>query len=86
AGPDHPQAGRGQQAARDRPGTCGGVPALGGHRVDVASLGGPVRRHEGQRRQATQGARGRERPAQEVGRQPGPRHRHAQRDLGGKLL
>ncbi len=28
----------------------------------------------------------RERPAQEAGRQPGARHRHAQGDLGGKLL
>ena len=33
-----------------------------------------------------QRARGRERPAQEAGRQPGPRHRHAQGHLGGKLL
>lgn len=57
-----------------------------GRRVDLASLGSSVRRHEGQRRQAAQGTGSRERPAQENGGQPGPRYRHAQGDFGGKLL
>jgi len=69
-----------------RPGTRRGVPAPGDRRVDVASLARPVRRHESQRRQAAQRPRGREHPVEEAGRQPGPRHRHAQGDLSGKLL
>src|SRR6185312_3828109 len=46
----------------------------------------PVRRHEGQRGETAQRTRGGEPPVKEAGRQPGPRHRHAQVELGGKLL
>ena len=47
---------------------------------------GPVRRDEGERGQAAAGAGGRERPAEEAGRQPGAGHRHAQGAGRGKLL
>ena len=68
------------------PGARRGVPAPADRGVDLASLGRPVRRHESERRQAAQRARGRERPAQEAGGEPGPRHRHAQGDPKGELL
>ena len=63
-----------------------GVPAPGDRRVDLAPLAGPVRRHEGQRRQAAEGARGRERPAEEARGRGRARQGDAQGDGGGKLL
>ena len=42
------------------------VSASGDDAVDVAPLGRPVRRHEGQRCEAIEGARGRERPVEEA--------------------
>ncbi len=64
----------------------GGLPAPRDHRVDLAPLAEPVRRHEGRRRQEAQGARARE-PAPEAHRgRPGPRHRHAEGAEPGKLL
>ena len=51
--------GRGHRARR-------GVAASRDRRVDVASVGRAVRRHESQRREAVEGARGRERPVEAV--------------------
>src|ERR1039458_2810375 len=48
------------------------------HRVDLAPLEKPIRRHEGQRRQVAERARTREHEAQADRGRPGPRHRDAE--------
>src|SRR5271155_1835858 len=54
--------------------------------VDVSPLAESVRRDEGRRCEALEGARGREPEAQADRRGPGARHSGAERTLGGKLL
>ena len=51
------QAGRGREAPRRGQDGRGGGPAPRDHRVDLAPLAEPVRRDEGRRRQAAEGAR-----------------------------
>src|ERR1019366_8052094 len=63
-----------------------GLPALRYRRVDVASMEGPIWRHEGQRRQAPEGARDREPAPEEHRRRSHPGQRDAQRGRQGKLL
>src|SRR5690606_1841773 len=63
-----------------------GLPTPGDDTVDVAPVGRPVRRHEGLRCQAPQGARGRERPVEEAARRGRARQVDAQGARGGKLL
>src|SRR5271157_6097082 len=81
-----PQTGRGREAPGPRKDNRGGVPEPRDHRVDLAPLAQPVRRHEGRRRQGAQGAPAREPAAQEDRGRPGPRHRHVEGVEPGKFL
>src|SRR5215216_1949651 len=70
---DHPQVAGGRPAVGRGPRRAGGGQAAGGLGGDLSPLAGPVRRAEGRRRQAAQGAGGRERPAEaDRGRQGAP--------------
>jgi hypothetical protein len=64
---DRPTLGRGREASRRRPDGRRGRPAARDHRVDMAPLAKPVRRHEGRRRQGVARAAQRE-PAPEEDR------------------
>ena len=83
---DHPQARRGRQAPGRGQATRRGLPAPRDRRVDLAPLAGPIRRHEGRRRQAAEGARDGERPAEEARRRSRARQGDAQGAGRGKLL
>ena len=76
---DHSEARRRRQAAQRGRGTRRGLPAARDRRVDLAPLEGPIRRHEGQRREAPEGARDRERSIEADRRRPDTRHRDAKR-------
>jgi hypothetical protein len=78
---DHPQAAHRRADAlggQDDRRSCEGP---GGLRADPAPLAKPVRRHEGGRRQAAEGAGARERPAEAPGRRQGARKPCPEGDL-----
>jgi hypothetical protein len=77
---DHRQAARGRRALGHRRHPRPDLSEAGDRRTDLPPLAQPVRRHEGQGRQAAQGAGAGERPAQEAGGRPGARPVHPQGD------
>src|SRR5664280_2796600 len=81
-----PKARRRREAAQPGPRRGRGLPATRDHPVDLAPLEESIRRHEGQRRQAPQGAGEAEHPTQAHRGQPGPRHRHVEVRRRGKIL
>jgi len=81
-----PKARRGREAAEPGRRHRRGLPAARDHRVDLAPPEESIRRHEGQRRQATEGAREGERAAQADRGEPGPRQRHVEVRRRGKIL
>ena len=76
----------GRSAAGRGAGAAGGREAVGGVGGDVSPLAGAVRRDEGRRRQAAEGARAREREVEADRGRSDARGRGAEGDLEGKLV
>src|SRR5271167_1206324 len=86
AGADRQEAQRGRQDAGRGHRDPGGLQGAGSVRGDLSPLASAIRRDEGRRREAVEGARARELAAQAAGRRQGAGEPGAQGDLEGKLV